>query len=37
MSGCFGDTCKITPKPACSVKDVQIRVTSAQHGCDRKG
>lgn len=30
MGGCFGDTYKITPKPACAVKDVKIRIVNAQ-------
>ena len=34
MSGCFGDTYQIEPKPACSVKEVQIRVTDVRPGCN---
>lgn len=30
MSGCFGDTYQIEPKPACPVNEVQIRVTDVQ-------
>jgi acyl transferase domain-containing protein len=34
MSGCFGDTYKISPKPACAVEQVRIRVTSVTPGCN---
>jgi hypothetical protein len=30
MSGCFGDTYKIEPKPPCPVKEVTVRVTNVQ-------
>lgn len=33
MSGCFGDTYQISPKPLCAVKEVKIRVVEVQHGC----
>lgn len=33
MSGCFGDTYQIDPKPECSVKEVRIRVTDVLPGC----
>jgi len=36
MGGCFGDTYTISPKPACNVKDVKIRVVDAQPGCGTK-
>jgi hypothetical protein len=32
MAGCFGDTYEFSPKPACDIKDVRVRVTSVQ-GC----
>jgi hypothetical protein len=30
MSGCFGDTYQIEPKPACSVSEVRVSVTAVQ-------
>jgi hypothetical protein len=33
MSGCFGDTYQIDPKPACAVKDVRIQITDVRPGC----
>lgn len=33
MSGCFGDTYDINPKPACKVEDVKIDVLEARGGC----
>jgi hypothetical protein len=30
FSGCFGDTYKIDPKPACDVRDVQVQVTNVR-------
>ncbi len=36
MSGCFGDTYDIKPKPACSVKEVAIRVVNVVPGCNSK-
>ena len=36
MSGCFGDTYKISPKSACGVKEVKIRIINAQSGCSAK-
>lgn len=33
MSGCFGDTYQVEPKPACAVKDVRIQVTDVRPGC----
>lgn len=30
MSGCFGDTYQIDPKPGCDVKSVRVRVASVQ-------
>lgn len=33
MSGCFGDTYQVEPKPACEVKEVRIRVTDVRPGC----
>jgi len=30
MSGCFGDTYQIDPKPSCEVKDVRVKVTSVE-------
>lgn len=30
MSGCFGDTYEINPKPACKVDEVRIEVVAAQ-------
>ena len=36
MSGCFGDTYQIAPKPACAVKDVPIRVVDVRPGCSGK-
>lgn len=30
MSGCFGDTYQIEPKPACAVGEVEIKVTDVQ-------
>ena len=33
MSGCFGDTYQIEPKPACDAKQVSVHVTSVTPGC----
>ncbi|MBC7603051.1 MAG: hypothetical protein H7255_10390 [Ramlibacter sp.] len=34
LNGCFGDTYKIDPKPACDVKAVAIRVTDVTLDCN---
>lgn len=34
MNGCFGDTYKLDPKPACPVAEVSVRVTDVQPGCN---
>lgn len=34
MSGCFGDTYQIEPKPACPVQQVQMVVTDVRPGCN---
>lgn len=34
MSGCFGDTYQISPKPGCPVEQVRIEVTDVQPGCN---
>lgn len=33
MSGCFGDTYQITPKPSCAVEQVRVRVVDVTPGC----
>lgn len=33
MSGCFGDTYQIEPKPACKPDEVRIQVTAVTPGC----
>ncbi|UGQ45160.1 hypothetical protein [Massilia endophytica] len=33
LSGCYGDTYKIEPRPACKVSEVRIRVVKVTEGC----
>ena len=34
MSGCFGDTYQIEPKPACPIGQVKVRVVDVKPGCN---